>query len=157
MSCTIHRWSSFPPSHVCSCIPFVSFLLSHNLYLLFFRVLSSFALIIIYSLEVSTSYIYKIIIWLSFIIFGQLFHGISTGLADYYHYHYYYYYYYSTLLRFFHTSASWWSFTGDWVTVSFLKSPGLFSVFWPFSIIMLFGRSPHGRQLPNPPGPLIIL
>ena len=33
----------------------------------------------------------------------------------------------------------------------------LFSVFWPFSIILSFGWSPLGRQLPNLPGPLIIL
>ena len=32
-----------------------------------------------------------------------------------------------------------------------------FSVFWPFSIMLLFGWSPLGRQLPNLPGPLIIL
>ena len=47
-------------------------------------------------------------------------------------------------------------FTGDWVTASPLKSPGLFSVFWPSSIMLLFGLSPLGRQLLNPPGPLII-
>ena len=34
-------------------------------------------------------------------------------------------------LRIFHTSVSWRSFTGVWVTVSPLLSPGLFSVFWP--------------------------
>ena len=33
------------------------------------------------------------------------------------------------LIRIFHISVSWWSFTGDWVTASRLKSPGLFSVF----------------------------
>ena len=68
----------------------------------------------------------------------------------------YYYYYYFLLIRIFHISVSWWSFTGDWVTASLLKSPGLFSVFWPFSIKQLFGWSPLGRQLPNLPGPLII-
>ena len=31
-----------------------------------------------------------------------------------------------------HISISWWLFTGVWVTASFLKSPGLFSVSWPF-------------------------
>ena len=36
-------------------------------------------------------------------------------------------------------------FTGDWVTASLLKSPGLFSVFWPFSIVLLFGWSPLVR------------
>ena len=61
------------------------------------------------------------------------------------------------LIRVFHISVNWWSFTGDGVTVSLYKSPGLFSVFWPFSIMLLFGWSPFGRQLPNLPGPLIIL
>ena len=37
--------------------------------------------------------------------------------------------------RVFHIRVSWWSFTGFWVTASLLKSPGLFSVFWPFSIM----------------------
>ena len=60
-------------------------------------------------------------------------------------------------LEFFHISVSWWSFTGDWVKASLLKSPGLFSGFWPSSIMQLFRWSPPGRQLPNPPGPLIIL
>ena len=32
-------------------------------------------------------------------------------------------------LRVFHISVSWLSFTGDWVTASLLKYPGLFSVF----------------------------
>ena len=54
------------------------------------------------------------------------------------------------LIRVFHI-------TGDWVTASLLKSPGLFSVFWPFSIMLLFGWSSLGRQLLNLPGPLIIL
>ena len=31
----------------------------------------------------------------------------------------------------FHISVSWWSFTSVWVKISFLKSLGLFSVFWP--------------------------
>ena len=61
------------------------------------------------------------------------------------------------LIRVFHISDSWWSFTGDWVTANLLVSPGLFSVFWPSSIMLLFGWSPFGRHLPNPPGPLIIL
>ena len=33
-------------------------------------------------------------------------------------------------LRVFHISVSWWFSTGDWVTASLLKSPGLFSAFW---------------------------
>ena len=59
--------------------------------------------------------------------------------------------------RVFHISASWWFFTGFWVTVSLLKFPGLFTIFWPSSIMLSFGWSPLIRQLPNPPGPLIIL
>ena len=59
--------------------------------------------------------------------------------------------------RVFHISVSWWLFTGDWVTASLLKSPGLFSVFWAFSIMLLFGWSLLGRQLPNLPGPLKVL
>ena len=39
--------------------------------------------------------------------------------------------YYFILLSFFHTTVSWWFFTGIWVTASLLKSPRLFSVFWP--------------------------
>ena len=60
-------------------------------------------------------------------------------------------------IRVFHISVSWWYFTGYWETASLLKSPGLFSVFWPFSIMLLFGWSPLGRQLLNLPGPLMIL
>ena len=43
---------------------------------------------------------------------------------------------YHLLIRFFHISVSWWFFTGVWVTASLLKSPGFFSVFWPFSIML---------------------
>ena len=50
------------------------------------------------------------------------------------HYYYYYYYYY-LLIKVFHISVSWWYFTGVWVTASLLKSPGLFSVFWSFSLM----------------------
>ena len=65
--------------------------------------------------------------------------------------------YYLLLIRVFHLSESWWSFTGDWVTTSLVKSPELFSVLWPFSVMLLFGCSPLSRQLLNLPGPLIIL
>ena len=41
---------------------------------------------------------------------------------------------YHLFIRVFHTSVSW-SYTEDWVTANFLKSPGLFSVSWPFSIM----------------------
>ena len=61
------------------------------------------------------------------------------------------------LIRVFHISVSWCSFTGDWETASLLKSPRLFSVFWPFSIMLLFGWSPFGRHLPNLPGSLVNL
>ena len=67
------------------------------------------------------------------------------------------YYYDYSLIRAFHISVSWWFFTGVWVTASLLKSPGLFLVFWPFSIMLSFGWSPLVRQLPNPPVPLVIL
>ena len=40
------------------------------------------------------------------------------------------------LLLLFVFHISWWFFTGVWVTASLLKSPGLFSVFWPFSIVL---------------------
>ena len=46
-------------------------------------------------------------------------------------------YYYLLLIRVFHISVSWWSFTGDWVTASLLKSSGFFSVFCPFSTMLL--------------------
>ena len=75
----------------------------------------------------------------------------------YYYYDYYYYYYYYLLIKVFHISISWWFFTGVWVTASLLKSPGLFSVFWPFSVMMSFGESLPFRQLPSPPGFVIIL
>ena len=39
-------------------------------------------------------------------------------------------------LRVFHLSVRWWSFTGVWVTASLLKSPGLFSLFLLFSIVL---------------------
>ena len=43
------------------------------------------------------------------------------------------------------------------MTENLLKSPGLFSVVWLSSIMLSFGWSPLVRQLPNPPGPFIIL
>ena len=55
---------------------------------------------------------------------------------------------YYLLIRGFHISSRWWSFTGDWVTASLFTSPGLFSVFWPSSVMLFFGWSPLGRQLP---------
>ena len=44
--------------------------------------------------------------------------------------------------RVFHISVSWWFFTGVSVTASLLWSPGLFTVFWPSSIMLSFGWSP---------------
>ena len=69
----------------------------------------------------------------------------------------YYYYYYYSHIRVFHISVSRWFFTGVWVTANLLKSPGLVSVFWPFSIMLSFGWSPPVRQLSSPPVPLVIL
>ena len=62
------------------------------------------------------------------------------------------YYYYFTPLKVFNPDISWWIFTGVWETASLLKTPGLFSVFWPFSIM-----PPLSRQLRSPLVPLIIL
>ena len=59
------------------------------------------------------------------------------------------YYYYLLPFRVFHISVSWWFFPGVWVTASLLKSPGLFSVFWPFSIMLSFGWFPLVCQLPS--------
>ena len=53
-------------------------------------------------------------------------------------------------IGFFYSGVSSWSFTGVWVTASLRKSPGIFSVFWPFSIMLSFRWSPLGRQLPSP-------
>ena len=44
-------------------------------------------------------------------------------------------------------------FTGVWVTASLLKSSELFSLFWPFSIMLYFGWSPLLLQLPSPLSP----
>ena len=78
----------------------------------------------------------------------------SSSSSSSYYYYYYYYYYYS--FRVFHISVSWWFFPGVWVTASLLKSPGLFSIFYPFLIMWSFGWSPLGRSLPSLLDPLII-
>ena len=39
------------------------------------------------------------------------------------------------------TPVRWWSSTWVWVTASLLRSPGLFSVFWPIPIMLLSGWS----------------
>ena len=58
---------------------------------------------------------------------------------------------------FYHVSFRWWFFTEVWVTTSHLKSPGLFLLFWPFSIVQWFWSSPLVILLPSPPVPLVIL
>ena len=55
-------------------------------------------------------------------------------VVDYYYYYYYY-------LGDFHTSVRWWSFTEIWVTVSLLRFPGIFSVFWSILTMLYFGWS----------------
>ena len=67
------------------------------------------------------------------------------------------FYYYFTLLRVFPTRVSRWILTGVWVRASLLKSPGLFSVFWPSLIILSFGWYPLVLLFPNPPVPIPIL
>ena len=83
-------------------------------------------------------------------------HSVSSSSSSSYYYYYYYYYYY-LLIRFFFISVSCWFFTGVWVTANLLKSPGLFSVFFLFSIMLSFGWSPLVRQLSTHPVPIIIL
>ena len=60
-------------------------------------------------------------------------------------------------LRVFHISVSCWSFTEVRVTASLLKSPGLFSVFWPILIMLYFGWSPFDFLFPSPPFSVQIL
>ena len=65
--------------------------------------------------------------------------------------------YYFTPLRVFHTSISWWFFTGGWVTENLQKSPGLVIAFWPILTMLLFGWSRLILLFPNHPGPEPIL
>ena len=58
---------------------------------------------------------------------------------------------------FFHKSVTRRFSTGVWVTVSFLKSPGLFLVFWSILIMLWFGWSPFVLLFPSPPVPVPIL
>ena len=60
------------------------------------------------------------------------------------------YYYYFTYLGDFHTSVSRWFSTGVWVTTSLLKSPGLFSVFWPISSSSLSSCRASSTHIPDP-------
>ena len=62
-----------------------------------------------------------------------------------------------TPLRVFHASVSWWFSIGFWMTASLLKSPGLSSVFWKISIMLLFGWSSLVLSFPSLPVPLRIL
>ena len=59
--------------------------------------------------------------------------------------------------EFFHTSVCRWFLTGVWVTASFLKSPGFFSVISPILIVQWFGWSPFILLFPNPAIPESIL
>ena len=59
-------------------------------------------------------------------------------------------------LRVFHTRSSWWYFSGVWVTASFLKCPGLFSVFWPISTMLYFGWLLFFLWFLNFPSPLLL-
>ena len=77
----------------------------------------------------------------------------TVGITVIFLFHRPFYLYYYSLIRAFLISDSRWIFTGVWVTASLLKSPGLFSVFWLFSIMLSFGWSPLVRQLPSPPVP----
>ena len=58
-------------------------------------------------------------------------------------------YYSFTSSKVFHINVSWWAFTGVWMTVSLLKSPGLFSVFLLILIILSFGWSPLVLLFPS--------
>ena len=57
----------------------------------------------------------------------------------------------------FHNSVSWWFSFGVWMTVSPLKSPGLFFVFWPISTMQYFGWYPPVLLFPSPPVPELFL
>ena len=88
----------------------VSSLSPHNLHLLFCWVLSILALIWLVLMALSCAAIRRDSVSIIIIIIYSF--------------------------RVFHINVSGWSFTRVWVTVCLLKSPGLFSVFWPFSIIL---------------------
>ena len=132
----------------------VSSLSLHSQHLLFCCVLSILALIwlVLSALSCTAKSTILQVLFFCWLLLGLVF---WPRWGDYYYYNYYYCCY--LLIRVFHISVSWWYFTGDWVTASPLKSPGLFSVFWRFSIMMLFGWSPLGRQHLHLPGPFIIL
>ena len=85
--------------------------------------------------------------YLSFFSFSLIFILWSTGTAIIIFF----------LLRVFHSSVSWWFFIGVWVAASLLKSPRLFSVFWPISARLYFEWSLLVLLFSNPPVPVQIL
>ena len=58
-------------------------------------------------------------------------------------YHFLFFLWLFNSFRIFPTSVNWWFLTGDWVTEGTLKSPGLFSVFYPILMILLMVSSRH--------------
>ena len=56
-----------------------------------------------------------------------------------------------TPFRFLPTSVRGWFLTEVWVKASLLKSPGHFSVFWPITIMLSFGRFPFVPLFSSPP------
>ena len=65
----------------------------------------------------------------------RLFDGVCFQYSQVHVIFFVFFFFFFFFLRVFHISVSWWSFIGVWVTASLLNSPGLFSVFWPFSIM----------------------
>ena len=106
----------------------VSSLLSHNLHLLFCCVLSIVTLIWLVLMALFSAAIRRDSVSLfsfPFLSYVNVF-SFEKSLIIY-------------SFTVFHISVSWWFFTGVWVTASLLKSPGLVSGFWPFSIMLSFG------------------
>ena len=62
----------------------------------------------------------------------------------------YYHYYLFSFESFFYTSINWLFHIWVWVTTSLLKFPGLFSLFWPISIMQQFGWSPFVLLFSSP-------
>ena len=126
----------------------VSSLPPHNLYLMFYCVLSILVLIWLVLMELfCPSFRRDSISLLRFSFFSHV-HVFSCQmslLVDYYYY--YYYYYYSLIVS--HISVSRWSFTGVWVATSLLKFPRLFSVFWSISAMLYFGIFPLVLLFPS--------
>ena len=60
---------------------------------------------------------------------------ISIGIIVTFMFHsfylYYYFLFFKSSLQVFHSCIRWWSFSGVCVIANLLRSPGLFSVFWP--------------------------